>query len=111
MLGSVLAAVYRDQIDGAVSALPAPAREAASESIAGAYGVAERAGPAGGGRSSRRPTTPSSRRCTGPPPGRPSVALLSVAVVLRWLPRRAGPHPAAASEPPSGPIRELAERH
>ena len=46
VLGSVLAAVYRDRI-GDLSGLPEPAQAAARESISGAYGVAERAGPAG----------------------------------------------------------------
>ena len=47
VLGSVLAAVYRDRIDGAAGSLPDPVREAATESIAGAYAAAELLGPAG----------------------------------------------------------------
>ncbi|GAB7052540.1 MFS transporter [Catenuloplanes indicus] len=47
VLGSVLAAVYRSQVADAVTALPETARDAASESIAGAYAVAAQAGPQG----------------------------------------------------------------
>ncbi|MDG4801602.1 MFS transporter [Micromonospora sp. WMMD980] len=46
VLGSVLSAVYRDQVAPAVSALPAPVRDAARESVSGAYAVADRLGPA-----------------------------------------------------------------
>ncbi|BCJ49432.1 MFS transporter [Actinoplanes sp. NBRC 14428] len=46
-LGAVLSSAYRDDMAGATSALPAAARDAASESISGAYGVAAQAGPAG----------------------------------------------------------------
>jgi DHA2 family multidrug resistance protein-like MFS transporter len=48
VLGSILSAFYRDDITGAVANLPAGAKEAAGTSISGAYGVAERIGPAGG---------------------------------------------------------------
>jgi MFS transporter, DHA2 family, multidrug resistance protein len=47
VLGSVLAAVYRSQVADALTGLPDAAREAASESIAGAYAVAAQAGPQG----------------------------------------------------------------
>ncbi|MFJ1541079.1 MFS transporter [Micromonospora chalcea] len=46
VLGSVLSAVYRDQVAPAVAALPAPVRDAARESVSGAYAVADRLGPA-----------------------------------------------------------------
>lgn len=49
ILGSILAAVYRGQIEPATTALPGPAQSVANESISGAYGVAAQAGPAGGG--------------------------------------------------------------
>ena len=48
VLGSVLSAVYRNDIAGALNSLPSAAREAAGSSISGAYGVAAQAGPAGG---------------------------------------------------------------
>lgn len=47
VLGSVLAAVYRDRVAPATEALPAAAREAATESISGAHAAAEGLGPAG----------------------------------------------------------------
>ncbi|QXJ25204.1 MFS transporter [Actinomadura graeca] len=44
VLGSVIASVYRGDLRGDLAALPAGAREAAGESIAGAHAVASRAG-------------------------------------------------------------------
>ncbi len=46
VLGSVLAAVYRADMAGALTGLPAGAKDAAGASISGAYGVAAQAGPA-----------------------------------------------------------------
>ncbi|HEV8567656.1 MAG TPA: MFS transporter [Actinoplanes sp.] len=46
-LGAVLSSAYRDDVASATTGLPAAARSAAEESISGAYGVAEHAGPAG----------------------------------------------------------------
>ncbi|MGW5673324.1 MFS transporter, partial [Micromonospora sp. NPDC003776] len=46
VLGSVLSAVYRDEVTPALAGLPTPAHDAARESISGAYAVAERLGPA-----------------------------------------------------------------
>ncbi|MEV6927884.1 MFS transporter [Dactylosporangium sp. NPDC051485] len=46
-LGAVVSSVYRDHISGATAGLPAAAKNAAGESISGAYGVAAHAGPAG----------------------------------------------------------------
>lgn len=47
VLGSVLAGIYRGEVSPATAGLPDPARDAARESIAGAYGVADQAGSAG----------------------------------------------------------------
>ncbi|MEV6597811.1 MFS transporter [Actinoplanes sp. NPDC051346] len=47
VLGAILSSAYRDGMSEATAALPAGARDAASESISGAYGVAAQAGPAG----------------------------------------------------------------
>ena len=44
VLGSLLASGYRGHMDSAVSALPAPAREMAQDSLPGAMAVAERLG-------------------------------------------------------------------
>lgn len=46
VLGSVLSAVYRADVDPALRDLPAGAREAAGESISGAYAAAGQLGPA-----------------------------------------------------------------
>ncbi|WP_422752338.1 MFS transporter [Micromonospora sp. WMMD708] len=46
VLGSVLSAVYRQDIATVADALPAPAREAATESVSGAYAAAAQLGPA-----------------------------------------------------------------
>ncbi|WP_392670032.1 MFS transporter [Streptomyces sp. LN785] len=47
VLGSVLSTVYRGDIEGHLGALPAPARDAAGESIEATLAVAEKLGPAG----------------------------------------------------------------
>jgi Na+/melibiose symporter-like transporter len=47
VLGSVLSTVYRGDIEGHLGALPAPARDAAGESIEATLGIAEKLGPAG----------------------------------------------------------------
>ena len=44
VLGSLLASGYRGDMESVVSALPAPAREVAQDSLAGALAVAERLG-------------------------------------------------------------------
>ncbi|GGM86103.1 MFS transporter [Dactylosporangium sucinum] len=46
-LGAVLSSYYRDSMSTAADGLPAAAKHVAQESISGAYGVAEQAGPAG----------------------------------------------------------------
>lgn len=47
VLGSVLSTVYRGDIEGHLGTLPAPARDAAGESIEATLAVAEKLGPAG----------------------------------------------------------------
>ncbi|WLQ43425.1 DHA2 family efflux MFS transporter permease subunit [Streptomyces laculatispora] len=47
VLGSVLSAVYRGDIEGHLGALPAAARDTAAESIEATLGIAEKMGPAG----------------------------------------------------------------
>jgi EmrB/QacA subfamily drug resistance transporter len=109
VLGSVLSAVYRSQIADAVAGLPAPARSAASESISGAYGVADQAGPAAGGlvASANEAFVTAMHWAAG---GSAIVAALSIGVVLAWLPRRSAP--IAASAPAAAVDRsgELAGR-
>jgi EmrB/QacA subfamily drug resistance transporter len=50
VLGSLLSSGYREDMDAVTARLPAPARDAANDSIAGAMAVAERIGGAAGGR-------------------------------------------------------------
>jgi len=97
VLGAVVAAAYREDIEPTVAGLPAAARE----SVAGTYGVAEALGPAG-------------QRLIGPANeafvdamhlasvGSALVALLGVAVALAWLPRRSAPVPAPPAPTPDG---------
>ncbi|GAA2600840.1 MFS transporter [Winogradskya consettensis] len=47
VLGAILSSFYRDDMEAATQALPDAAREAAQESISGAYGVASQSGAAG----------------------------------------------------------------
>jgi EmrB/QacA subfamily drug resistance transporter len=126
VLGAMLAAVYRGEIGDSVAALPEPAKAAAAESISGAYGVADRLGPAG----SQLVASANDAFVTAmhwAAAGSALVAFASIFVALAWLPRRANPHyesapgttadapDSAASEPaspaPAPPVaRELAER-
>jgi EmrB/QacA subfamily drug resistance transporter len=46
-LGAVISSYYRDSVSSSTEGLPAAAKNVADESISGAYGVAERIGPAG----------------------------------------------------------------
>ncbi|GAA1752523.1 MFS transporter [Luedemannella helvata] len=105
VLGSLLAAVYRDEISGAVDALPAGARDAAAESITGAYGVAAQAGPAGAQliEAANSSFVTAMHWAAG---GSAIVGLIGIGVVLAWLPRHSAPHaPRTATPEP----RELAE--
>ncbi len=109
ILGSLLSAVYRGEIVDSVAGLPAPARTVASESISGAYGVAEQAGPAGAGliASANDAFVTAMHWAAG---GSTVVALLGIGVVLAWMPRRSSPHgPDAAQGAPKASM-ELAER-
>lgn len=89
VLGSVVAAAYRNAMADTVAGLPEPVRHAARESVAGTYGVAEQLGGAGqvlvasGNAAFVHAMHLASLGST-------VVAALSAMVVLRWLPRRAG---------------------
>jgi EmrB/QacA subfamily drug resistance transporter len=105
VLGSVLAGVYRGEIADPVQNLPAPLRDAASESITGAYGAADQAGPA----APAIITAANDAFVTAmhwAAAGSALVALLSIGVVLAWLPRRSASH-----AEPVAPVRtpELVE--
>jgi EmrB/QacA subfamily drug resistance transporter len=91
VLGSVVAAVYRGRVEEVVATLPAQARGTAAESLAGAYAVAGRLGPAGDGLlgvANDAFVVAMHRAALGSA----LAALIGAAVVLRWLPGR----PAAA---------------
>jgi EmrB/QacA subfamily drug resistance transporter len=99
VLGSVLSAVYRGQIGGSLGGLlPASAQATAEESISGAYGVAGKAGPAAGqvlGTANDAFIT-AMHWASG---AAALMALLSIGVVLAWLPRRPATQPVPAAEP------------
>jgi hypothetical protein len=103
VLGSVLAAVYRSGIHDKVTALPANARAAASESISGAYSAADRLGSAGRGLIATANTSFVDAMHAAAL-GSVIMAFVGLVVVLIWLPRRSvvlPPHPE--------PIETLAE--
>jgi EmrB/QacA subfamily drug resistance transporter len=115
VLGSVLSAVYRSQMSGEAATLPAGrVRDAATESISGAYGVAPRIGAAGAGLiDSANQAFVTAMHWTAF--GSALVALLGVVVVLAWLPRRSAPHgpeglPGPATDTVAAAERELAQR-
>jgi MFS family permease len=94
ILGSVLSAVYRDQVAGSLHGLPANAQSTAEESISGAYGVAEHAGPAAGQvvASANNAFVTAMHWASG---SAALIALVSIGVVLAWLPRRPTVQPVA----------------
>ncbi|MEU4477275.1 MFS transporter [Micromonospora sp. NPDC023966] len=101
VLGSVLSAVYRNDVASAVSGLPAPVRDAAQESISGAYAVAGRLG-AGAPRlidAANQSFVSAMHWAAGISA---LVALLGIVIVLRWMPGRplieVDPRPATEPE-------------
>ena len=110
VLGSVLAAVYRDRI-GDLSGLPEPAQAAARESIAGAYGVAERAGAAGPAViDAANDAFVTAMHWAAA--GSALMAVVGIGVVLAWLPRQSAPFtpPAGIDATDGQRLPELAER-
>jgi DHA2 family multidrug resistance protein-like MFS transporter len=105
VLGSVVSAVYREQVAAAAAALPAPVRSAAEESISGAYAAS--AGLGRGGAALIAPANEAYVAAMHWAAGvGTAVAVLGIAVVLAWLPGRPGRPatrpalaPAAAAEP------------
>jgi DHA2 family multidrug resistance protein-like MFS transporter len=87
VLGSLLSAVYRDQIADSLTGLPAPARDLAQESVSGAYGVASQAGPAGAPliSAANDAFVTAMHWSAG---GSAIISLISIGVVLAWLPHR-----------------------
>jgi hypothetical protein len=109
VLGSVLSAIYRNEISGVVAALPEPARSVAAESISGAYGVADQAGPgtAGLASSANEAFVTAMHWAAG---GSAIVAAISILVVLAWLPARSASTDPPTPPGPTGRRAELAER-
>ncbi|HEY8471901.1 MAG TPA: MFS transporter [Natronosporangium sp.] len=92
VMGAVVMSVYREQIGPAVADLPGPAAAGASESISGAYAVADRLGlanllPAADDAFMTAVHTAAAASAT--------IAVLAALVVLRWLPGRTEPRPKA----------------
>jgi EmrB/QacA subfamily drug resistance transporter len=111
VLGSVLSAIYRENIEASVSNLPEPVRAVARESVAGSYGVASRLGPAGADliAAADRTFVHAMHYAAA---GSAIAALLGTFVVLGWLPGRA---PKAAPAPETAASLdarlELADTH
>ncbi|GIJ30079.1 MFS transporter [Micromonospora qiuiae] len=89
VIGSVLAAGYRGAIGPALADLPPTAREAAGESIAGAYAVAEQLGPAAPGLVAAADDAFVSAMHWSAVLAA-LVAAAGVLVALRWMPGRPG---------------------
>jgi EmrB/QacA subfamily drug resistance transporter len=106
VLGSLLSAIYRIQIADAVTALPGPDRDMAKESISGAYGVAGQAGAAGAPliSAANDAFVTAMHWASG---GSAIISVISIGVVLAWLPRRSAVHhhPVAAPAAPATDTR------
>jgi len=98
VLGSIVAAVYRGRIDEVAGQLPAQARDAATESVSGAYAVAERLG-AGGAALTSAANEAFVAAMHWAAVGAAVAVAVGVAVVLRWLPGR----PSVPAGPPVEP--------
>ncbi|WP_238012212.1 MFS transporter [Dactylosporangium sp. AC04546] len=94
-LGAVISSYYRDGMDSAADGLPAAAQHVARESISGAYGVAEQAGPAGGALIGQANDAFMSAMHYASV-GSAVFAVLGAVVALIWLP---GKRPANAPAP------------
>ncbi|MEU8341636.1 MFS transporter [Spirillospora sp. NPDC048832] len=98
VLGSVVASVYRRDLDGDLAALPPGAREAAGESIEGAHAVAARMGDAGRQLAGHADAAFVNAMHTASVVAA-VIALLGALVVAKWMPGR----PAASAEPAGAP--------
>ncbi|MEV6847510.1 MFS transporter [Actinoplanes sp. NPDC051411] len=96
-LGAVISSVYRGRLGDATDGLPSAAASAAKESISGAYGVAEHAGP-GAGALVQHANDAFITAVHYASIGSVVVALLGALVALIWLP---GKRPATAPAPTS----------
>ncbi|MFO7398025.1 MAG: MFS transporter [Actinomycetales bacterium] len=103
VLGAILSAVYRGEMEGKAGALPEPLREAVVESISGAAGVAGRLGPA----AARVMAQANDAFLTGmhwAALGAAAIGLLGALITARWMPGKA----AAAAEVPGERKKEAA---
>jgi EmrB/QacA subfamily drug resistance transporter len=85
VLGAVVMAVYRGQVEPTLATLPGPAQAGARESIAGAYAVAERF-PASGLIPAANDAFLTAMHTAAAASA--AITLITVLVVLRWLPGR-----------------------
>ncbi|WP_229398387.1 MFS transporter [Micromonospora okii] len=96
VLGSVLSALYRQDVTPALRDLPAAAHEAAAESISGAYAAAGQLGPAGPALvASANHAFVSAMHWAAALSA--AVAALGILVALRWMPGRDQGQPPAAT--------------
>ncbi|MGW3927742.1 MFS transporter [Streptomyces microflavus] len=107
VLGSVLSTVYRGDIEGHLSAVPAGVRDVAGESIEATLGVAEKLGPVAGKPlvAAANDAFISAMHVTAL--GSAAVALIGAVVVGLYLPGRT---PATPAEPAARPAEEPVSR-
>ncbi|MFD8664377.1 MFS transporter [Streptomyces microflavus] len=107
VLGSVLSTVYRGDVEGHLSAVPAGVRDVAGESIEATLGVAEKLGPVAGKPlvAAANDAFISAMHVTAL--GSAAVALTGAVVVGLYLPGRT---PAAPAEPAARPAQEPVSR-
>jgi MFS family permease len=108
ILGSVLAAAYSARLGDGVAALPAAARDEASESIIGTLGAVESAAASGDpdvARSAAAVVEPAREAFVGAMHltalGTAGAALVAAVVVLVWMPGRRPPEPRPAAGQPA----------
>jgi EmrB/QacA subfamily drug resistance transporter len=97
VLGSVVAALYRDDLAEQLNALPPGVRTAAGESIEGAHAVSERLGAAADGLTAAADTAFVNAMQTAAGAAA-LVAFIGAMVVLKWMPGRAEAEATAAKE-------------
>ncbi|QKW35085.1 MFS transporter [Actinomadura sp. NAK00032] len=107
VLGSVVASVYRRDLDGDLAALPPGAREAAGESIEGAHAVAARMGDAGRQLAGHADAAFVNAMHTASVAAA-VIALLGALVVAKWMPGRTSTASAAQAEAPREPEKAAA---
>jgi len=106
VLGSILAQAYRTQLGPHLSALPAPARDAATSSITASQAVAAKLGPAGRDLAAFADTSyVHAMHITTLISA--AITLLGAFVVMRWMPGRAAAG-AASQVPAAGAVRQAA---